>query len=76
MIDIGQGSVINSERLLAIVQPDAAPIRRLIREARERFTLIDATGGKKTAAVLIMDSDHVLLSSLTVAQIQKQIDKL
>ncbi len=73
MIDIGQGSVVNSARLLAVVQPDAAPIRRLVREARERFTLVDATGGKKTASVLIMDSDHVILSSLNVEHIQIQI---
>ena len=55
---------MSEERLLAVVSPDSAPIKRLIQESRERGMLIDATYGRKTAAILIMDSDHVILSAL------------
>lgn len=63
-ISCGYGSFISRERLIAVVMPDAAPIRRLIQEARERGTLIDATAGRKTLAVIIMDTDQVILSAL------------
>lgn len=64
LINIGFGSLISEDRLLAVVSPDSAPIKRLIQESRERGMLIDATYGRKTAAILIMDSDHVILSAL------------
>ncbi|MBQ6115962.1 MAG: DUF370 domain-containing protein [Oscillospiraceae bacterium] len=64
LINIGFGNLVSAQRLLAIVSPDSAPIKRLIQEARDRGMLIDATYGRKTAAVLIMDSDHVVLSAL------------
>ncbi len=64
LINIGFGSMVSAERLVAIVSPDSAPIKRMVQEARERGTLIDATFGRKTKAVLIMDSDHVILSGL------------
>ena len=63
-INIGFGSMVSRERVVAIVGPDSAPIRRMTQESRERGMLIDATFGRKTAAVLIMDSDHVILSAL------------
>ena len=64
LVNIGYGSMISAQRLIAVVSPDSAPIKRLIGEARDRSMLIDATFGRKTAAVLIMDSDHVVLSAL------------
>ena len=64
LINIGFGNMISSARLLAIVSPESAPIKRIIQEARERGMLIDATYGRKTASIFIMDSDHVILSAL------------
>ena len=64
LLNIGFGNLVSAERLIAIVSPESAPIRRTIQEARERGVLIDATYGRKTRAVLIMDSDHVVLSAL------------
>lgn len=64
LVNIGYGSMVSAQRLIAVVSPDSAPIKRLIGEARDRSMLIDATFGRKTAAVLIMDSDHVVLSGL------------
>ena len=65
LINIGFGSMIAASRLLAIVAPDSAPIKRVIQEARERQMLIDASFGRKTASVLLMDTDHVILSAMT-----------
>ena len=56
--------MVSAERLIAIVSPESAPIKRMIQEARERSVLIDATYGRKTRAVLVMDSDHVILSAI------------
>lgn len=64
MVSIGFGGLVSASRLIAVVGPDSAPVKRLISEARERSMLIDATFGRKTAAVLVMDSDHVVLSGL------------
>ncbi len=64
LINIGFGSMVSAERTLAVVSPDSAPIKRLIQESRERGMLVDATYGRKTAAVFIMDSDHVILSAI------------
>ena len=65
LMNIGFGNMISAQRLLAVVSPDAAPIKRLVQEARERGMLIDASCGRKTKAVLVMDTDHVVLSALT-----------
>jgi len=65
LIPIGFGNFVSEERLIAIVGPDSAPIKRLIQESRERGMLIDATYGRKTASIFIMDSDHVVLSALS-----------
>jgi regulator of extracellular matrix RemA (YlzA/DUF370 family) len=64
LINIGFGSLISQERVIAVVAPDSAPIKRLVQESRERGMLIDATYGRKTASIFIMDSDHVILSAL------------
>lgn len=69
LVNIGYGSMISAGRLIAVVSPDSAPIKRLISEARDRSMLIDATFGRKTAAVLIMDSDHVVLSGLPMEKL-------
>ena len=64
LINIGFGSMIAANRLLAIVEPDSAPIKRMVQEARERGMLIDASYGRKTKAVIVMDTDHVILSAI------------
>lgn len=63
-INIGFGNLVSVQRLIAVVSPDSAPVKRLVQESRDRGMLIDATYGRKTASVLIMDSDHVVLSAL------------
>ena len=64
LINIGFGNMVSAARVVSIVSPDSAPIKRMIQDARDRATLIDATFGRKTKAVLIMDSGHVVLSAL------------
>ena len=64
LINIGFGNLVAAHRLLAVVSPDSAPIKRVIQEARERQMLIDASFGRKTASVLLMDTDHVILSAM------------
>lgn len=64
LINIGFGSMVAADRLLAIVAPDSAPIKRVVQEARDRGMLIDASFGRKTKAVILMDTDHVILSAI------------
>ncbi len=64
LINIGFGNMVSAGRLVAIVSPESAPIKRIIQDAKERGTLIDATYGRRTRAVLVMDSEHVILSSV------------
>ena len=64
LINIGFGSMIAAQRLLAIVSPDSAPVKRVVQEAKERGMLIDASYGHKTKSVILMDTDHVILSAL------------
>ena len=68
-INIGFGNLISPQRLIAVVNPDSAPVKRLVQESRDRGMLIDATYGRKTASVLIMDSDHVVLSALAAERL-------
>ena len=63
LIDIGFGSFVAAGRVLAMVDPDSAPIKRVVQEAKERAMLIDASYGRKTASVILMDTDHVVLSA-------------
>ncbi len=65
LINIGFGSMIADSRMLAILEPESAPIKRVIQEARDRGMLIDASYGRKTKSVILMDTDHVILSALT-----------
>ena len=64
LINIGFGSMVAANRVLTIVAPDSAPIKRVIQEARDRAMLIDASYGRKTKAVILMDTDHVILSAI------------
>ena len=64
LVNIGFGNMISAQRLVAIVSPDSAPVKRMIQEGRERGILIDATYGRRTRAVLVMDNDHLVLSAL------------
>ena len=64
LINIGFGNMVSAHRLIAVVGPESAPIKRMVQEARDRGTLIDATYGRKTRAVLVMDNDHLVLSAL------------
>lgn len=69
LVNIGYGNMISAQRVIAVVSPDSAPVKRMVSEARERSMLIDATFGRKTAAVLVMDSDHVVLSGLPIERL-------
>lgn len=64
LVNIGFGNMVNANKLLAIVSPESAPIKRIIQESKEKGTLIDATHGRRTRAVLITDNDHVILTYL------------
>ena len=64
LVNIGFGSLVSAERLLTVISPDSAPVKRLIQEARDRGMLIDASYGRKTKSVLIMDTDHLILSAI------------
>lgn len=64
LINIGFGNIVAANRIVAIVSPESAPIKRIIQESRERGMLIDATYGRRTRAVIIADSDHVILSAV------------
>ena len=64
LINIGFGNMVASGRVLAVVSPESAPIKRMVQEAKDRSMCIDATYGRKTRSVLLMDTDHVILSAL------------
>ncbi len=74
LVNIGFGSLVSAHRLVAVVSPDSAPIKRMAQEARERGVLIDATYGRRTQAVLIMDNDHVVLSALSPQAIAGRLE--
>lgn len=74
LINIGFGSMVSAHRLVAVVSPESAPIKRLAQEARDRGILIDATYGRRTKAVLIMDNDHLVLSALTPGVIAGRLE--
>ncbi len=64
LLNIGFGSMVAAGRILSILEPESAPIKRVVQEARERGMLIDASYGRKTKAVILMDTDHVILSAM------------
>ena len=73
LINIGFGNMVSSDRLLSVVSPESAPVKRMVQEAKERAMLIDASFGRKTRAVIVMDTDHVVLSAITPEQIAKRL---
>lgn len=75
LANIGYGNMISIQRLIAIVSPDAAPVRRMIQDARDSGHVIDATCGHKTRAVLVMDSEHIVLSPLMPETVAARIDE-
>ncbi len=74
LINIGFGNMVNSSRVVAIISPESAPVKRIIQEARESRVLVDATYGRRTRAVIITDSDHVILSSLQPETVANRLD--
>ena len=74
LVNIGFGNMVAVNRLVAIVSPESAPIKRIIQDARERSTLIDATYGRRTRAVLITDSDHVILSAVQPETVANRLE--
>ncbi len=75
LVNIGFGNVVSANKLVAIVGPESAPIKRIIQEAKDKGRLIDATYGRKTRAVIITDSDHVILSSLQPETVATRLEK-
>lgn len=73
LVNIGFGNLVSAERLLTVVSPDSAPVKRLIQEAKERAMLIDASFGRKTRSVLVMDTDHVILSAIPPETVAKRL---
>ena len=72
-IKIGFGNLVSAGRVIAVVSPDSSPVKRLIQESRDRASLIDATSGRKVRAVLVMDSDHLVLSALPVSELAGEL---
>ena len=76
LINIGFGSIVSADRLVAMVSPESAPIKRLIQEARDNGMLIDATYGRRTRSVIITDSDHIILSAVQTETLANRIDDM
>lgn len=74
LINIGFGNIVSTNRLIAIVSPESAPIKRIIQEAREKGKLIDATYGRRTRAVIITDSEHIILSAVQPETVAHRLD--
>ena len=75
MLNIGFGSMVAAGRLIAVVSPESAPIKRLMQDARDRGMLIDASYGRRTKSVILMDTDHVILSALPPEEIAVQAEQ-
>ena len=75
LINIGFGNIVSSNRIIAIVSPESAPIKRIIQEAKENGTAVDATCGRRTRAVVIMDSGHIILSAVQPETVASRLDK-
>lgn len=74
LVNIGFGNIIAANRVIAVVSPESAPIKRIVQEARERGMLIDATYGRRTRAVIITDSDHVVLSAIQPETVSHRLE--
>lgn len=75
LINIGFGNMVNADRVIAVVSPDSAPIKRIIREAEDKGSLINATYGRKTKAVIVTDSDHIVLSALQTETVASRMSE-
>ena len=75
LVNIGFGSIVSANRIIAIVSPESAPIKRMVQEAKDKGTAIDATYGRRTRAVVITDSDHLILSALQPETVASRLDK-
>ena len=75
LIKIGFGNIVSANRIIAIVSPESAPIKRMVQEAKDSGSAIDATYGRKTRAVIIMDSGHIVLSSIQPETVASRLDK-
>ena len=75
LINIGFGSLLAAQRILSVLDPDSAPIKRVVQEAKDRGMLIDASYGHKTKSVILMDTDHVILSALTPDAVGQRMDE-
>lgn len=73
LLDIGFGNMVSADRLIAIVNPDSAPVKRIVQDARDRNMLIDATYGRRTKVVMVADSGHVILSAVGISSDGKKI---
>lgn len=74
LLNVGFGNMVNTTRMVAIVSPDSAPVKRLVQDARDAGRVIDATCGRRTRAVIVMDSDHVVLSPLQPETVAGRMD--
>ena len=75
LINIGFGNIVSSNRIIAVISPESAPVKRIITESREKGLLIDATYGRRTRSVIICDSDHVILSAVLTETIASRLTK-
>ena len=75
LINIGFGNIVSANRIISIVSPESAPIKRMVQEAKDKGTAIDATYGRRTRAVVITDSDHLILSALQPETVASRLDK-
>ena len=74
LVNIGFGNLVNADRVISIVSPESAPVKRIIQKSKEKGTLIDATHGRKTQSVIITDSDNVVLSYMELEQISERFN--
>lgn len=75
LLSIGFGNVVSASRIISIISPEAAPIKRMVQEAKDEKTAVDATCGRKTRAVIVMDSGHIILSALQPETLSARLDK-
>lgn len=74
LINIGFSNMISADRVVAVVSPESAPIKRIVQEAKEKGSLIDATQGRKTKAVIFTDSEHIILTYLTPEKVEERVN--
>jgi regulator of extracellular matrix RemA (YlzA/DUF370 family) len=74
LINIGFGNLVNADRVISVVSPESAPVKRMVQKSKENGTLIDATHGRKTKSVIITDSDNVILSYMELTQLESRFN--